>query len=181
MTTVFTIRHGSRPLEEFIALLKMAGVRCLVDVRAYPASRRHPQFALETLGHSLAAAGISYVWEGKMMGGRRRVWKNSPHAALRNDSFQAYADHMMTEGFQRALGALIECASRSGTAIMCAERLPWQCHRFLISDYIVARGANVVHLVGEKATLRHNINPVARLLENGMLLYNGRIQGEFDL
>lgn len=76
---------------------------------------------------------------------------------------------------------MIECASRSGTAIMCAERLPWQCHRFLISDYIAARGANVVHLVGEKATLRHNINPVARLLENGMLLYNGRIQGEFDL
>src|SRR5574340_646760 len=87
MTTVFTIGHDSRPLEGFIALLKKAGVRCLADVRAYPASRRHPQFALEMLRHSLAAAGISYVWEGKMRDGRRQVRKNSLHAALRNGSF----------------------------------------------------------------------------------------------
>lgn len=93
----------------------------MVDVRAYPASRRHPQFA--TLRHSLAAAGISYMWEGKMMGGRRRMRKNPPHAALRNDSFRAYADRMMTEGFRHALGALIECASRSGAAIMCGDLL----------------------------------------------------------
>src|SRR5688500_9370153 len=144
---VWTIGHGSRPLEEFLALLEGAGIACLVDVRAYPVSRRHPHFARLSLEKSLTRAGVRYVWEGKALGGRRRPVARSPHVALNDPQFRAYADHMMTTAFRQGLARLETSGREARTAIMCAERLPSECHRSLISDALVARGVAVGHIV----------------------------------
>jgi uncharacterized protein (DUF488 family) len=160
--TVYTIGHGNRAIEEFASLLRGAAVECLVDVRAYPASRRHPQYSRDALEASLAEAGIRYVWEGKSLGGRRKAAADSPHVALRSPGFRAYADHMETADFRAGAGRLLELAGAARTAIMCAERLPWECHRNLISDSLVARGVQVLHLMGPGESREHALNPVAR-------------------
>lgn len=172
MTTIFTIGHGNRAIAEFIALLQQARIECLVDVRAYPVSRRHPHFAREALEHALAAAAIRYLWEGKALGGRRRPVAGSPHAALRSAAFRAYADHMMRKEFQIALGRVIELGEKARLAIMCAERLPWRCHRFLISDSLVARDIPVMHLVAREQTRAHVPSSLARN-DDGVLIYDG--------
>jgi uncharacterized protein (DUF488 family) len=177
---IYTVGHGNRPLGEFLALLKDAGIECLVDVRAYPASRRHPQFARESLDQSLADAGVRYVWEGKALGGRRKLEKNSPHVALKNPGFRAYADHMATEDFRAGLERLLEVGRSLRAAVMCAERLPWECHRSLIADYLVARGENVVHLISTGADTLHRLNPLVNL-RDGTLVYDGEAQGELKL
>ena len=180
MTTYFTAGHGNRSIDEFVALLKESVIECLVDVRAYPASRRHPQFARAALERSLAEAGIRYEWEGKALGGRRRPAADSPHAALRSPAFRAYADHMASAEFRGGIER-IEAAARSGrVAVMCAERLPWECHRFLISDYLVAGGATVVHLVNAGSSREHRLNSVARL-RDGKLVYDGATQGRLEV
>jgi len=160
--TIYTVGHGNRPIEEFLSLLKEAGIECLVDVRAYPASRRHPQFARESLDGSLADAGVLYVWEGKALGGRRKLEKNSPHAALKNPGFRAYAGHMTTEEFRQALDRLVETGRGRRTAIMCAERLPWKCHRHLVADSLVARGLRVLHLMSPGGSREHTLSRLAR-------------------
>jgi uncharacterized protein (DUF488 family) len=162
MTTIFTIGHGNRAIGEFVALLREAGIECVVDVRAYPVSRRHPQFARDSLDKSLADASVRYVWEGKALGGRRKLEKNSPHVALKNPGFRAYAGHMATEEFRRALDTLVETGRGQRTAIMCAERLPWECHRHLIADSLVARGARVLHLMSPGESLEHTLSQLAR-------------------
>ena len=177
---IYTIGHGNRPIEEFLGLLKEAGIECLVDVRAYPASRRHPQFERATLEQSLPAAAIRYVWEGKALGGRRKLAKDSPHAALKSPGFRAYADHMGTEEFREGVARLVGLGRSTRAAIMCAERLPWECHRFLISDYLVAGGEKVTHLVNAGAAQDHRLNPIVRL-RDGKLIYDGETQGELKL
>ena len=172
---IHTIGHGNRSLEEFIGLLREAGILNLVDVRAYPASRRHPHFSQEPLGQSLAEAGVRYVWEGQALGGRRRPGRDSPHLALRNPAFRAYADHMATVEFRQALDRLVEIASGRSTAIMCAERLPWQCHRYLVSDSIVARGLPVRHIVSPGKTLEHTLSRLARR-DDERLIYDVEAQ-----
>lgn len=159
---IHTIGHGNRSIEEFIGLLREAGIGCLVDVRAYPASRRHPQFSQEALAASLAEAGVRYVWEGKALGGRRKPAESSPHVAFRNPSFRAYADHMATENFQEGLDRLLALARAARTVFMCAERLPWQCHRNLIADSIAARGIPVLHLLGPGKSSSHAVSRLAR-------------------
>jgi uncharacterized protein (DUF488 family) len=134
----------------------------VVDVRAYPASRRHPQFGRESLERSLAGAGIQYVWEGKSLGGRRKPERNSPHVSLKNAGFRAYAGHMETQAFREGIARVIEISRQRRIAIMCAERLPWQCHRYLISDTLVAGGARVRHLVNPGQITEHGLNPLAR-------------------
>jgi uncharacterized protein (DUF488 family) len=180
MTTVYTAGHGNRPLDEFIGLLRDAGVSCLVDVRAFPASRRHPHFGRAALEQSLPAQGIRYVWEGEALGGRRKPSADSPHVALRHPAFRAYADHMTTPAFQAAAARLVDTARVEPAAIVCAERLPWQCHRFLISDYLVAGGHEVVHLVNPGKRQSHRLNPVARV-RDGQVVYNGDTQPELGL
>ena len=180
MTTLYTAGHGNRSIDEFIGLLQEAGVACLVDVRAFPASRRHPHFARAALEQSLPAAGIRYVWEGQALGGRRKPSAQSPHLALRHPAFRAYADHMMTAGFREAAERLLATARATPAAVVCAERLPWQCHRFLISDYLVAGGHEVVHLVNPGKRQPHRLNPVARPRDGG-LVYNGDTQPELGL
>jgi uncharacterized protein (DUF488 family) len=177
MTTYLTAGHGNRSIDEFVALLKEAAIERLVDVRAYPASRRHPQFARAALERSLGEAGIRYEWEGKALGGRRKPAPDSPHVALRSPAFRAYADHMTTGEFRAGIERVEAAAQTSRVVVMCAERLPWECHRFLISDYLVAAGATVVHLVNPGSTREHRLNPVARL-RDGKLVYDGATQDD---
>ena len=177
---IHTIGHGNRPLEELISLLHLNGVDRLVDVRAFPGSRRHPHFGRSELERSLPAAGIEYVWEGKALGGRRRARADSPHVAMRNDSFRAYADHMESEEFRLGVDRLLEMAVSARPAIMCAERLPWQCHRYMISDYLVAHDVQVLHVIGAAAPRSHTLRAEARL-SGPHLIYDAGSQPDLNL
>jgi uncharacterized protein (DUF488 family) len=178
--TIYTIGHGNRPSVELIDLLHEAHVARLVDVRAHPGSRRHPQFSQSALAHELPAAQIRYLWEGQALGGRRRLHAGSPHCALRNESFRAYADHMTTDEFVATMARLIGESAHDTTAIMCAERLPWRCHRYLIADYLVAHGVRVIHLIAVGSAREHTLHPVARVA-GGLLIYDKLEQLEFGL
>jgi len=171
--TVYTIGHGSRSIGDFIALLVESGVRRLVDVRRWPVSRRHPQFGREALGDSLAGAHIRYVWEGETLGGRRRPTPTSPHIALRDEMFRGYADHMLTAGFLAVLRLLIDTSRLEPTAIMCAERLPRQCHRSLISDNLCIRGIEVKHIVEPDTVRAHTIDSRARRVGDTLIYDRG--------
>jgi uncharacterized protein (DUF488 family) len=172
MPPVFTAGHSTRPVEELLALLAEHGVTTLVDVRRYPASRRHPQFSRDALAASLTGAGILYVHEPDL-GGRRNARPDSPHTAWRVKAFRGYADYMETPEFQAALDRLILRAQHETVSILCAEALPWRCHRRLISDALVARGITVLHILGPHRADPHELDPNARLLPGGRLLYAG--------
>jgi uncharacterized protein (DUF488 family) len=171
MTTLHTIGHGNRSAGEFIGLLQQSGIRHLVDVRAFPASRRHPHFERSALEGALRDARIAYTWEGEALGGRRRPGRDSPNVALRNPSFRAYADHMMLPAFRSALDRVLAAAAERRVAVMCAERLPWQCHRYLISDSVVAGGVPVLHIVSQNTRMPHRLSALARA-EDGLLVYD---------
>ena len=143
---IYTIGHSTRAIEAFIALLEREGIRHLVDVRRFPVSRRYPHFDSAALARSLRAAGISYE-HVPAMGGRRAASGNSRHVGWRNASFRGYADHMDSAEFQTALAALLGAAARHRTVIMCAEAVPWRCHRTLIADALLARGRRVRHIL----------------------------------
>jgi len=172
MPPVFTAGHSTRPIEELLALLREHGVQTLVDVRRYPGSRRHPQFSREALEASLAGAGIQYVHEPDL-GGRRAARPDSPHTAWRVDAFRGYADHMETPEFGAALDRLMRRAAGETVAILCAEAVPWRCHRRLISDALVARGVEVLHIMGPGRADAHELDANARVLPGGRLLYAG--------
>lgn len=173
---VWTVGHGTRPLEELVGLLRWAGIRRLWDVRTAPGSRRHPWFAREPLAAALERAGISYAWRGEELGGFRRPRPGSRHLALEHRAFQGYADHMDTPAFRRALAELIEEARAEPTAVMCAETLWWRCHRRMISDALTAAGCEVRHLVRVGEVERHRMHPAARLDEDGRLVYDAGAQ-----
>ncbi len=153
-------------------MLSEHGIRVLVDVRRFPASRRHPQFGREALAASLAAAGIEYVHEPDL-GGRRAARPDSQHTAWRVEAFRGYADHMETPEFAAALERLMRRAAGTPTAILCAEAVPWRCHRRLISDALVARGVEVLHILGPGHAGPHELDANARVLPGGRLLYAG--------
>jgi len=173
--TIWTIGHGTRSGDEFAQLLREAGVGCLVDVRSYPGSRRNPQFSREQLVTLLANHGIKYKWEGEGLGRFRKARPDSRHIALSNEGFRGYADYMESAEFKQAIELLINDAEQTKIAYMCAERLPWQCHRYLISDYLVMRGMHVVHLVAQGKTQEHTLNPITRI-QNDILIYDGKTQ-----
>ena len=175
-----TIGHGNRPLDELTTLLHKSGVTCLIDVRAFPGSRRHPHFGRGELEQSLPRAEIEYVWEGASLGGRRRPRADSPHVALRNASFRAYADHMETDVFRQGIERLLVHAAEQPVAIMCAERLPWQCHRYMISDYLVANGVEVRHIVDAAPPKSHTVRAEARA-QDGHLVYDANTQPPLGL
>ena len=177
---IYTVGHGNRPLEELVGLLRGAGIGCLVDVRAFPGSRRHPHFGRAELERSLPAAGVGYAWEGEALGGRRRPRPDSPHQALRNASFRAYADHMETGAFRDGIERLLDRVGERSVAIMCAERLPWQCHRYMISDYLVANGIEVRHIIDAAAPRSHTVRAEARV-HDGHLVYDGNTQSQLGL
>lgn len=173
MPPVFTIGHSTRTSEELLELLAEHGIEVLMDVRRYPGSRRHPQFSRDALAAALAGARIEYMHEPDL-GGRRAARPGSPHVAWRVDAFRGYADHMETPEFQAALERLIALARERRTVILCAEAVPWRCHRRLISDALVARGVEVRHILGPGRADPHEIDANARV-ENGgrRLVYSG--------
>src|ERR1700687_1218898 len=172
MATLYTIGHSTRSLEELVEPLQPHSIRTLVDIRSFPMSRRLPHFNRESLEKTLPAAGIQYVWM-KELGGRRKALRNdSPNIALRNSSFRNYADYMLTEEFQRAAAELIEVAEMSRTAYMCAERVYFQCHRMLVSDWLVAHGHKVLHIDGTGPAKPHKLLAEARVIA-GELIYRG--------
>jgi uncharacterized protein (DUF488 family) len=166
---IFTVGHSTRPQDELIAILKEAGVGLLVDVRRFPGSRRHPQFGKEALRAGLAAAGIAYRHEPDL-GGRREPRGDSPNTAWRVAAFRGYADHMASAEFKAALERLLEPPALP-TAVMCAEAVPWKCHRQLIADALVARGVEVVHLLGPGQRQAHALNPEAAVGPDGVVVY----------
>lgn len=145
VTTVYTIGHSTHPIDVLLEMLRAHGVARLVDVRTAPSSRRHPQFQREALAAALRAAGIAYEHLGGL-GGWRRPRPDSRNTGWRSPGFRGYADHMQTAEFDACLRALIERAAERRTAIMCAEATPYRCHRSLISDALVARGVEVLHI-----------------------------------
>lgn len=172
--TVYTAGHSNRSIGDLIALLEEAGVHALVDVRAFPRSRRWPQFNRDALAGSLAARAIGYAWRGEALGGFRKPAADSPHVAL-SDAFRGFADHMATAAFAQAIAALLAEAARAPTAVMCAERLPADCHRSLIADALIARGASVVHLIEPGKREPARLSPAARV-DRGCLVYDGELQ-----
>jgi len=156
--TIFTIGHSTHSIEEFIALLSARGIRHLVDVRSIPKSRHVPQFNSEALASSLSAAGIAYT-HLKALGGRRRSRKDSINIGWRNTSFRGYADYMATPQFAEGLATLIEIASHTPTAIMCAEAVPWRCHRSLISDALILKGWQVRDILTAVPAAEHKLTP----------------------
>jgi hypothetical protein len=159
---VLAVGHSTRPLEELIAALRAHGVETLADIRTIPKSRHNPQFAATSLTRALARAGIRYAHLPRL-GGLRRPRADSPNAAWRNASFRGYADHMQTDEFAEGLEELKALARDGPVAIMCAEAVPWRCHRSLVADALWARGVVVGHLGGSGAPRRHRLTPFARI------------------
>ena len=180
MGTVHTIGHSTRTAEELIGLLRAYGVRVLVDVRRFPASRRHPHFGREVLGRTLEAAGVEYVHE-EALGGRRAVEPQSINVGWRNRSFRGYADYMGTPPFAAALERLESRAAGKGTAILCAEAVPWRCHRGLIADALVARGHDVFHILGPDDARPHVMHEHARVRADGRVIYPAAGDEQIDL
>jgi len=172
LATVYTIGHSTRPLEELIEALRAHQIRTLVDIRAFPMSRRLPQFNRDSLTETLPAAGIGYIWMKALGGYRKKILDDSPNIALRNDSFRNYADYMLTADFAHAMDELIKLAEEAPTAYMCAERVYFHCHRMLVSDWLVAHGHKVFHIDGTGPVRPHKLTAEARMIE-GRLIYRG--------
>ena len=177
---VFTIGHSTRTAEEFIALLREHGVQLLVDVRRFPGSRRHPQFGRDALADALAKAGIAYRHE-EALGGRRASDPSagpSPNTAWRHAAFRAYADHTATPAFQAALRRLMADAAARPTVVMCAEAVPWRCHRQLIAHALLARGGPVVDILGPGQARPATLPPHAVVRADGTVVYPATPQGD---
>ena len=160
-------------MDELVVALQGHGVTTLVDIRAFPMSRRLPHFNRESLEQELPRHGIAYLWLKELGGRRKKLRDDSPNTALRNESFRNYADYMMTPEFAEGIGRLLEIADEQNTAIMCAERMWFQCHRMLVSDYLAAHGHTVQHIDDGKRPVReHKLMAEARLAD-GKLMYDG--------
>ena len=159
--TVFTLGHSTLPIERFVAVLRAHGIERLADVRTVPRSRRNPQFNADALAESLRTAGIEYV-SLRELGGLRKPRADSPNSGWRNESFRGYADYMQTPEFARGLERLLAMGRDRRTAIMCAEAVPWRCHRSLVADALAVRGVPVVEILGEQRR-DHTLTPFARV------------------
>jgi uncharacterized protein (DUF488 family) len=159
---VFTIGHSTRPIDEFIAMLKGHKIARLVDVRTVPRSRTNPQFNKEALPSSLAAAAITYSHVPEL-GGLRKPRPDSPNSAWRNLSFRGYADHMQTPEFARGLDLLFDWMKKNRIALMCAEAVPWRCHRSLIADALTVRGIDVNEIISPTKSRIHKMTRFAKV------------------
>ena len=168
---LWTIGHSTRAIEDFVELLRAHDVRLLADVRVIPYSRRNPQFNTYTLGKSLERAGLRYLTLGGL-GGRRKARPDSINLGWQNTSFRGYADYMQTPAFWQALESLMERATTIRTAIMCAEAVPWRCHRSLIADALVSRGWTVRHIFTPDKADPHHLPPFAEIRQ-GTVIYPG--------
>jgi uncharacterized protein (DUF488 family) len=170
ISRIWTIGHSTRTIDIFISLLEENGIKLVADVRSLPGSRRYPQFNKETLAELLSAHGIRYEHLPEL-GGRRKAKKDSHNTAWRNASFRGYADHMETGEFRAGIERLVDLANKIGpTAIMCAEAVWWRCHRALISDYLKAQRAEIIHILDANKSEPHPYTSPARIV-NGELSY----------
>lgn len=172
MSAIYTIGHSTRDLADFSAALQAHGIKLLADIRAFPMSRRLPHFNRERLELWLPEVGLDYAWMQDLGGRRGKTLAESPNVALRNDSFRNYADYMLSQQFQQAATELVKRAEEQPTAIMCAERVYFECHRMLVSDYLTAQGHKVLHIDSVKPAREHTLMKEARMVE-GKLLYVG--------
>lgn len=179
MATIFTIGHSTRSLEEFVILLKAHAVQAIADVRRFPGSKRLPQFNAERLAVELPARQIEYL-PCPLLGGRRRPAAESVNTAWRNASFRAYADYMQTGDFAQGLAELMESARQRPTAMMCAEAVPWRCHRSLIADALIVRGWTVMDIMSPTRADVHKLTPFAHV-EDTAITYPGEDQRQGSL
>jgi uncharacterized protein (DUF488 family) len=159
--TIFTVGHSTKPIKEFLQLLQAHGVELLVDVRTVPRSRHNPQFEGDALAKSVRQAGMAYR-HVKDLGGLRKPKPDSVNSGWRNESFRGYADYMQTPEFAAAVEKLIVMAQTMRVAVMCAEAVPWRCHRSLIADALVVRGAPVEHIMSATKRDPHHLTPFAK-------------------
>jgi uncharacterized protein (DUF488 family) len=159
---IFTLGHSTLPIERFIAVLRAYGIERLADIRTVPRSRHNPQFNDIALGRTLAAEGIEYV-PMQALGGLRHAHKDSTNTGWRNASFRGYADYMQTEQFRDALETLIQISRQKRVAIMCAEAVPWRCHRSLVADALSARAVPVIEILSESSYRPHKLTPFAHV------------------
>lgn len=160
--TIFTLGHSTLPIQSFLALLQAYGIERLIDIRTIPRSRHNPQFNEAELANSLQARQIDYVHQ-KALGGLRRARKDSPNTGWRNEGFRGFADYMQTEEFREALAALIRMSREKRVAIMCAEAVPWRCHRSLVADALSVRGVPVVEILSENSYRMHELTQFAQV------------------
>jgi uncharacterized protein (DUF488 family) len=172
LSILYTIGHSTRSQDELVETLQTHQIKTLVDIRAFPVSRRLPHFNREALEKTLPAAEIQYLWMKELGGRRKAIRHDSPHIALRNDSFRNYADYMLTAEFRNAVTALTRLADQSRTAYMCAERVYFHCHRMLVSDWLAAHGNEVLHIDGTGPVKPHKLLAEARLID-GEVIYRG--------
>jgi uncharacterized protein (DUF488 family) len=157
---VFTVGHSTLPIEQFIALLRAFGITCVADIRTVPRSRHNPQFNGDALGEALKRESIGYV-PLPALGGLRHARKDSINTGWRNTSFRGYADYMQTDEFVRGLEQLIALSHQKRTAIMCAEAVPWRCHRSLVADALIVREIPVVEILSATSYRDHKLTPFA--------------------
>jgi uncharacterized protein (DUF488 family) len=162
LADILTIGHSTHPIEDFLEILAAHGVERLADVRTIPKSRRNPQFNKDKLKAALAAENVKYLHLAGL-GGLRHPRKDSVNTAWQNASFRGYADYMQTLEFARSLGELLSYASEYSTVVMCAEAVPWRCHRSLIADALAARGISVEHLMSKITRKPHTLTPFAKI------------------
>jgi uncharacterized protein (DUF488 family) len=168
MVTLYTVGHSNTPVDVLLSILSNAGIKTLCDIRRYPASRRNPQFNADRLATSLAGLGIEHR-HFEALGGRRVPDAASVNTAMREEQFRGYADHMASAEWNEALAQVLALAAAAPAAVMCAESLPFKCHRSLLSDVAVVRGVRVVHLIGPTQR-EHVLAPHARV-EGGTVTY----------
>ena len=168
--TIFTIGHSTLPVGEFLSLLKENGIETLADIRSFPGSRKFPQFGQESLREHLASVGVEYAWYKDLGGFRKKaLGRESHNTALISPGFRNYADYMETESFRTAAAELMQRSEKTRTAVMCAEKLFWRCHRRLLSDYLVSRGIEVVHILDPGKTQVHTLSKDAVKTEEGVI------------
>ncbi len=168
--TIHTVGHSTRSIDDFVALLKAHAIELLIDVRRWPASRRFPHFNREALGKALAAVGMEYLWHGDL-GGFRKPSPDSPNTAWKVGAFRAYADFMLTAEFARIIEQLEKIAGEKRIALMCAEAVPWRCHRQLLADAFLVRGWTVRHIL-DSGCPAHKLPPFATV-EGKYIYYSG--------
>ncbi len=178
--TVYTIGHSTRRWEEFLELLREYRIRCLIDVRRFPGSRRHPHFDRQQLRAALAQAGIAYEHREELGGRRTQRLPDSPNAGWRVAGFNAYADHLRGTEPQNALRQVLEQARHETVALMCAEAVPWRCHRQILADQLVAWGARVCHIIGPGQLQVHTLSAHARVGADGLVYYPAQPELPFD-
>jgi len=161
-STVFTVGHSTLPIETFIATLKTYAIVQLVDVRKIPRSRHNPQYESEALATSLGDSGIDYGWM-QALGGLHRTRPDSPNGGWRNTSFRGYADYMQTPAFRQGVEELIAISRDKRTAIMCAEAVPWRCHRSLVADALCVRDVPVAEIFSATSCRPHKLTPFAQV------------------